>query len=68
MKDKLDKEIVNKENRFFLYKMGETKLYSNITLLKFEMIRRKIGSYAEEKGYTMSQFLMLSVYYTVCDH
>ena len=67
MKTKFDAELIKKENEAMKAKMENLKMYSNISLLKFEMTRRKIASYAEDHGYTVCQLFMVSIFYTVCD-
>ena len=44
-----------------------TKLNTSKKILQFEILRRKIFSIAEDKGYSMPQYLFVTIYNTVCD-
>jgi hypothetical protein len=67
MDEKLRSENVKKEISLLKLRQEECKIYSNRALLRFELIRLKVSSYAADHGYSMSQFLMLSIYYSVAD-
>ena len=43
------------------------KLNTSIKILRFEMLRRKILSIADDKGYTMAQYLIVTIYNTICE-
>lgn len=43
------------------------KLNTSMKILRFEMLRRKILCIAEDKGYSMAQYLIVTIYNTICD-
>lgn len=42
------------------------KVNTSKKILRFEMIRRKIIAIADDKGYTMAQYLIITIYNTIC--